>query len=268
MEGEDFRFYFGAASGSARKALQQMEEPHVMLSYATQNNQRWPGIDALFVDSGGYSLMLDTGTHDSAAKYLDYVESVRPAYFALQDFPCEPEILDEYGRSVFKQQELSVEYSASVLAMARDRGITERSEPVAVLQGWEPEDYARSIERYRDEGLLTDYVGIGSVCRRNADADIAEIVRVVRSRLPNRKIHAFGVKRDVLSRPAVLRMLDSADSLAYDWSYERTLSGPWWHQVALNYLQFKERLYDVVGGSDREEEPGPNTQIGEFRGDQ
>lgn len=239
----EFTFFFGAASGSARKALQQLEEPNVMLSYATENNNPWD-CETLFIDSGGYSLMLDTGEHPPASEYIDYVEATAPEYFALQDFPCEPDVLEKYGRSVFKHREFSVEHSASCLAMARDRDLD--ADPVAVLQGWEPDDYLRCIERYEQEGLLTDYVGIGSVCRRNAETDIREVVTTIRDVLPKRRLHAFGVKRDVLSYPDVLRALDSADSLAYDWSYEREVSGPWWHQVAFNYLRFKQRLYEVL----------------------
>jgi hypothetical protein len=239
----DFTFFFGAASGSARKALQQLNEPNVMLSYATENNNPWE-CEQLFLDSGGYSLMLDTGEHPPADEYIDYVENADPAYFALQDFPCEPDVLDTYGQSVFNHREFSVEYSTHCLALANDRAID--AEPVAVLQGWEPDDYLRCIERYEQEGLLTDAVGIGSVCRRNADTDIREIVLTICDVLPERHLHAFGVKRDVLSYPAVLRALDSADSLAYDWSYQREITGPWWHQVAFNYLRFKQRLYEVV----------------------
>lgn len=254
LQRDDFTFYFGAASGSSRKALQQLGEPNVMLSYATENNTPWE-CEQLFIDSGGYSLMLDTGEHPPAAAYIDYVENAAPEFFALQDFPCEPAVLDKYGRSVFKHREFSVEYSASVLAEAQDRSLD--AEPVAVLQGWESDDYLRCIDRYEEEGVLTDYVGIGSVCRRHAEADIQDVVLTIRDALPKRRLHAFGVKQNVLSRPDVLRALDSADSLAYDWSYQREVAGPWWHQVALNYLRFKKRLYEAVeqpSGEDIREE--------------
>ena len=47
-------FYYGAASGSSRIALQKMEEENVMISYGTKNNSVWGGIENLFIDSGGY----------------------------------------------------------------------------------------------------------------------------------------------------------------------------------------------------------------------
>ena len=58
----DFTFYFGASSGSSRKALQQLQEPHLMLNYATQNNQPWD-VEELFTDSGGYSFMKGKGEY-------------------------------------------------------------------------------------------------------------------------------------------------------------------------------------------------------------
>jgi len=47
-----------------------------------------------------------------------------------------------------------------------------------VLQGWELRDYARCVAMYRGAGVgLRDYpvVGVGSVCRRQATEEIAEL---------------------------------------------------------------------------------------------
>jgi hypothetical protein len=247
FDSADFRFFFGVAGGSAKKALRHLEEPDIMLSYATANNTP-VDCENLFIDSGGYSLMIEKGEHEPPAEYLDYLETADPEYFALQDYPCEPEIMDEYDRSVQQHQELTREYHAEGLAKARDRGLD--GEPIAVLQGWERDDYIRCIERFEDAGLLTDYLGIGSVCRRNAGDEITQIVTAIREQLPNRKLHAFGVKTSVLKNRRALNALDSADSLAYDYSYEQTVPGPRWHQVAHNYLSFKERIGAEVDAGD------------------
>lgn len=240
---QDFRFYFGAASGSTRKVVRQLQEPDVMLSYATQNNAP---IDCehLFIDSGGYSLMIQEGQHEPPPEYLDYIERVDPPRYALQDYPCEPEIMDQYDRSVRDHIELTTEYHAEGLARARDRGIS--GDPVAVLQGWELEDYLTCIERFEDAGVLTDKLGIGSVCRRHAADDIADIILAVREQLPNRDLHAFGVKTDVLKNRKVRNALDSADSQAYNYAYDKTVPGPTWHQIAKEYLDFKERIGDAI----------------------
>lgn len=251
----DFTFYFGAASGSARKVLRQMEEPDVMISYTTQNNQPWD-CESLFIDSGGYSLMKHIGKHDHADDYLDYVERSGAEYFALQDYPCEPDILEKYDRSVQTHQYMSLEAGCHTLVRAQERGID--AKPVAVLQGWDLEDYYNCLRIYDRGGLMTDYVGIGSVCRRNAAADIREIIVAMRQCLPRQKLHAFGVKKDVLGYRDVRQALDSADSLAYDWSYTKDVPGPRWHQVTHNYLEFKRSL---GGAFNTEQAPAGQTTL-------
>lgn len=62
--GDELTVFFGAAGGSAQKALRMLGESNVMLSYQTKNNRPWDGIETLFIDSGGYSLMLAEGTHE------------------------------------------------------------------------------------------------------------------------------------------------------------------------------------------------------------
>lgn len=244
-----FTFYFGGAGGSARKALQQMQEPDVMLSYATKNNTPW-SCGSLFVDSGGYSVMMKDDEHDHPwpDEYLDYVESSGADYFALQDYPCEPDVLERYGNSAETHQHLSLEASAWLFVRAEEREI--EAEPVCVLQGWDTQDYLDCIDLYREGGILTEYVGIGSVCRRNAEADIREVILAVADALPGHRLHAFGVKVDVLKYPDVVDVLTSADSLAYDWSYAKEIPGPRWHQVTHNYLEYKRKIADAIGRPD------------------
>ena len=80
-----------------------------------------------------------------------------------------------------------------------------------VLQGYEPEDYARHVQMY---GTLPEWVGIGSICKRNQNPSvIGEILKV----LPARRYHAFGVKTTALQMDYVRDGLYSADSMA--WSY-------------------------------------------------
>lgn len=244
MEIEDFRFYFGAASGSSRKTLQKMDEPDIMISHHTNNNSPWP-CKSLFIDSGGYSLMQKAGEHPPAEEYLSYVKKNVPELWAYQDYPCEPDILKEYNRTVEDHIRLTVDKACENRKLAREMGI--ESTEVVVLQGWEPTEYIDCLDRLKDHGLVDDetYIGIGSVCGRNARDDIAKIVKTVNNELsPTNKIHAFGVKQDVLRYSEIVEMLDSADSLSYDWDYTMKFPGPRWHQVCYNYMLMKERLAD------------------------
>lgn len=254
---DDFTFYYGAANGSAQKALRELGEPNVMISYQTRNNRPWEGIESLFIDSGGYSLMLAEGEHDWPDEYLDYLERVDADLFAIQDYPCEPEILKKYDRTVQYQQELTVEAACHVLTWAEDRGID--AEPLTVVQGWEPREYAHHVDRLREEGALTEYVGIGSVCRRGATEEIREIIRTVdRATPPGTKLHAFGVKADLLQYEDVRQALASADSTAYDFRMGKTVL-PRWQEVAREYLNYKRSLTQVLEGE--QVEAGPNATL-------
>jgi len=248
--------FWGTGSGSASKTLRHMEENDVLISYTT-TQEPWSGIDNLFIDSGGYSLMLETGEHGSVSDYFEYVEDVGAEVVALQDYPCEPEILSEYDRTVKEHQERTLERAAENLAYIQDHNVS--AKPMTVLQGWELGDYVECIDRYREAGVLTDYIGIGSVCRRNAESKIRKIVTTVAENLPNKKLHAFGVKQSILNFSDVRDALNSVDSSAW---YQRMYQGkpdaePAWHTTTKMYLEYKRKLYqqfniDVVSRDGQE----------------
>lgn len=235
--------FWGTGSGSASKTLRHMEESDVLISYTT-TQEPWDGIDNLFIDSGGYSLMLEAGEHGSVEDYFQYVSETGASIAALQDYPCEPEILSEYGRTVEDHQERTLERAIKNLAYIQDHGIDVT--PMTVLQGWDAADYVRCIDRYRDAGVLTEYIGIGSVCRRGAESEIRNIVSTIADELDSHKLHAFGVKKSILNYPDAREALDSVDSAAW---YQRMYNNkpdaePAWHTTTQLYLQYKRGLYD------------------------
>jgi len=245
---DDFRFFFGAASGQSRAALRRLDEPDVMINYATQNNEPWDGIDRLFVDSGGYSFMKGKGEYGTSDReYLEWLAARDPHRWALRDYPCEPDVLEAHGRSVEDHQQMSLDRHRSLLSQADEFNIS--GEPVAVLQGWSVDDYLRAVDQYRDHGLLTDHVGVGSVCRRHSEAEIAAILTRVADALPGRvSLHAFGVKTSVLKQPPVREVLSTSDSLAYDFAARRRVAAELdarsfrWQDVAREMLQTRFRL--------------------------
>jgi hypothetical protein len=239
-------YYFGAASGSSFKALRKMEEYHVMVSAQSAATRPWDGIGSLFVDSGGYSLMLAEGEHPPADEYLDTVEDWGADIFALQDYPCEPDILSEYGRTVADHQRRTTVAAAENLVRSDERGI--KAEPAVVLQGWETNDYLEHLDSLRDQGLLTDHVGIGSVCRRNAKADIREIIFTVADELPNKKLHTFGVKNEILADSDIRDALHSADTTAwyfFSGNYHNEIDDTW-QQYVTQYLEYRQRLAELA----------------------
>jgi len=232
--------FWGCASGSQRKALQRLAEPNVMISFATHNNQPWDGIDRLFIDCGGYSMLKAGKDHPDKAEYQEYLETVQPEIYALPDYPCEPDLLEEKGRSVQDHQRLTTEAHVDMLE-ADPPG-----QPLSVLQGWETAEYLTHLDDLRDHGAVTDYVGIGSVCRRHAESEIRDVILTVRDALPDStKLHAFGVKTSVLGLTGVMGTLTSADSLSYGFREQHTetwRSGDRWKRVAYHYLNMKREV--------------------------
>ena len=244
------RMYFGTASGSARKALQKMEEPHVMLSIQSESAVPWDGIGHLFLDSGGFSLMFAQRDHPPTPEYLDEVDRYGADIFAVQDYPCEPEILERHGRTVAQHQAMTTERTAETIAAYEDGYLESDAEPVAVVQGWLLQQYLDHLRELRDQGCLTETVAIGSVCRRHQEDAIRDIVLAIRERIgPDRKLHAFGVKRSILGYEGVREALTSADTTAwYFRNYEsRNEIDETWQSMCRLYLDYRRDLAKQAG---------------------
>lgn len=239
---ERFTFYYGAASGGSQKALRKLGEKNVMLSYATKNNRPWAGIENLFVDCGAYSMLKAGKEHGPIEDYLTYLRSWQPAKFALRDYPCEPDLLQDLGRSVGEHQRLTLEDHIGMLDNMN--GIM--GQPYTVLQGWELNDYLRCIELFEDHGVPLDHVAVGSVCRRNAVDEILEVLSAVRYHLPDATIHAFGVKTQILQHPEVFEWIDSADSVSFDYRSMMEHHTGYWKYLALEYLKMWDAIETAI----------------------
>jgi hypothetical protein len=246
--------YYGAASGQQRAALRRLDPEGVMISHATANNTPWDGPQDTFVDCGGYHHMMSgAGEYaDSDTAYLRYLLKHRPHLWALRDYPCEPDLLDELGRSVSDQQERTLEHHIELYNQVTGHDLA--SNAVCVVQGWTKNDYLCHLDDLYDHGLPMHNVAIGSVCRRGYDEDIAEIVLSIRDELPaDTHLHAFGVKGSVLRFREVCAALDSVDSAAYDYSASRVNSERadgesfTWRDSARAYLNWRHDLMQTMG---------------------
>jgi hypothetical protein len=62
------------------------------------------------------------------------------------------------------------------------------------------------------------WVGVGSVCKRNAQpGEIEDVFSAIKSQRPDLKLHGFGIKKTALLNAQVCDSLHSSDSMA--WSY-------------------------------------------------
>lgn len=259
---DDIDIYYGVASGQQRSALSRLDPEGVMISHATARNTPIEGDYDFFVDSGGYHHMkVGSGEYtDSDEAYIEYLEEYQPDFYALRDYPCEPDLLDTIGRTVADQQERTVDHHIQMLEKLEDADLEGRA--VTCVQGWTRQQYLEHLDAFHDHGIPVDHVAIGSVCRRGADEDIAEVILALRDELPSAThLHAFGVKGSVLRFAEIVEALDSVDSAAYDWSHSRLPDKRagndsfTWRDSARAYLNWRHELLMNLG-SERFEAEG------------
>lgn len=246
----DFTFYFGATNGQTKGALKRLDEPNVMLNYASYSGDPWDSIENLFIDSGGYSFIKGKGEYETPAKdYVDWVRQTDADLFALRDYPCESDVLEKHDRTVADHQTMTTNAHSEVMDAYDDAG-GDFSQPVAVVQGRSIYEYLNHIDQLKDNGLLTDYVGIGSVCGRPAIKEIKPIVKAIDENTPQETdLHGFGVKLPSLEEREIYDRLTSADSMAYSYtartdSRDRNIMCGF-RQHALHYLEMRREVMTI-----------------------
>lgn len=127
-----------------------------------------------------------------------------------QDWMCEPFVLAITGLSIVEHQRLTIERFDILKDLIRSPTYL-----MPVLQGYDPIDYVRHLKDYGDRICLGDWVGVGSICKRNANANsIAAVLIAIKTARPDIRLHGFGIKRAALSSSVVWDLLYSADSQA------------------------------------------------------
>jgi len=181
----------------------------------------WPrAVGRWALDSGGFSELAVKGTWTVPA--AQYVAEVRRAmaeiggldFAAVQDWMCEPFMLAKTGLSVAEHQERTIDSYLELSALAPEVPW------LPVIQGWGVADYWRHVDRYQERGVALSYVGVGSVCRRQATSSAETIMRTLAA--DGLRIHAFGFKRRGIASCG--DVIESADSMA--WSFDARRAPP------------------------------------------
>jgi hypothetical protein len=135
-----------------------------------------------------------------------------------QDWMCEPWIVKRTGLTVQGHQRLTIERYDALLA--ENTGVY----ILPVLQGFDPSDYVRHLAMYGERLKPGQWVGVGSVCKRNGDPRaIAAVLLAIKQARPDLQLHGFGLKTTALADPLVRSMLHTADSMA--WSFHARKNG-------------------------------------------
>lgn len=165
------------------------------------------------LDSGGFQFIRKNGRYPiTPEEYLQKVDFFQPDFFVIQDWMCEPDQVKRTGLTVREHIRRTVENYLYICELLVSDYSHINSYCMPVIQGWELEDYHDCLDLYADYGLLTPYMAVGSVCRRNQTSDILKIIQSIKGLLPDLKIHGLGVKKQVVDAEG--QLLYSADSAA------------------------------------------------------
>jgi hypothetical protein len=176
------------------------------------------------MDSGAFTEISTHGHYrtsvaEYAAEIRRWAWNGRLLAAVSQDWMCEPWIVQKTGLSVLEHQRLTIERYDALLAED-----TEGIYIMPVLQGYAPADYVRHIEMYGDRLAQGAWVGVGSICKRNASPRAVEAVllaiQAVRGDL---QLHGFGLKATALRSALIFDLLATADSMA--WSFQARMQG-------------------------------------------
>lgn len=175
------------------------------------------------LDSGGFTeLAMFAGWQTSKEQYAEevvcYQEEIRNMDFAsIQDWMCEPVMIERTGLSVRGHQERTVQSLIDLQALAP--GVPW----CPVIQGFSVDEYLECVELYGSAGIdlsQFDRVGVGSVCRRQATREAVDIFSALR--VFGLKLHGFGLKAGFI-KTAVACKVESSDSLS--WSKQARSQG-------------------------------------------
>ncbi len=123
---------------------------------------------------------------------------------------CEAFILNVTGMTVREHQELTTQRYVLLKAEASPVHI------MPVIQGYEPKEYVNHIRMYGELLEQGSWVGVGSVCKRNARVVEVELVlEAIACERPDLLLHGFGLKKTALQSWIVNNLVYSCDSMAW-----------------------------------------------------
>lgn len=179
-------------------------------------------INEWIMDSGAFTEISTHGkwrtpVEDYAKHIIRWANTGELQAAVAQDYMCEDFILERTGLSIEDHQRLTIERYRQLIALV---GV-----PVLpVLQGYSPTDYIQHVEDYGELLKPGQWVGVGSVCKRNANPDAIEhVLRSIKALRPDLRLHGFGLKITALQNGSVRDLLHSSDSMA--WSFAGRKNG-------------------------------------------
>lgn len=213
------------------------------------------------LDSGAFTELQQYGSWEHGPSAVQYAERVRRyrdemgglMWASPLDWMCEPVVIHggRVGRVTFVGTKLDVaEHQRRTVANLLELRTVAPDLPfIPALQGGSAAEYLTCVERYRDAGVdlaAEPLVGVGSVCRRQASGEAAEIIAAVCQAVPGIALHGYGIKTGGLASYG--QMLASSDSMAWSFAafYDDPLPGCTTHKNCANCPRYAFRWRERV----------------------
>jgi len=177
------------------------------------------------MDSGAFSTIATHGGYPAPVEeYARYVKRWKSNGNLLaavsQDYMCEPHMLAKTGLTVAEHQRLTIERYDALLRCETGCYI------MPVLQGYEPEEYVSHIRQYGARLAHGAWVGVGSICKRNASPClILDVLIAIKTERSDLRLHGFGLKTTALAHGTIRSLLETADSMAWSFAARRNKTG-------------------------------------------
>lgn len=207
---------------------QPSDARHFRAAFVSVNRLRTRKADLIvrdwMMDSGAFTEVVRHGGYrfdveEYAAQIRRWSRCGNLLAAVAQDFMCEAFALQKTGCTVAEHQRMTIDRYDLLLA-CDVAGVY----IMPVLQGYRPEEYVEHLRMYGDRLAAGAWVGVGSVCKRNADArQIEEVLLAIHAERPDLELHGFGLKTTALQSGIVQVLLHSADSMA--WSFHARING-------------------------------------------
>ena len=194
----------------------KLERAFISVNRLANRKSGFP-VNEWIMDSGAFTTIAKHGCYPEPVKvYADQIKRWKNngnlVAAVSQDYMCEDHMLAKTGMNVRQHQFLTIERYDQLLA--EDTGVY----IMPVLQGYTPQSYVDHLRMYGDRLAHGAYVGVGSVCKRNASpSSIVQVLTAIKAERPDLRLHGFGIKTTSLLWAGVKDNLYSADSMA--WSF-------------------------------------------------
>jgi hypothetical protein len=173
-------------------------------------------VNEWIMDSGAFTELSTHGryrheVHEYAAEIKRWWKCGLLLAAVSQDYMCEPFILEKTGLTVADHQRLTIERYDELHHLVWPLVYV-----LPVLQDYWPDEFVTHLGQYGARLKHGQWVGVGSVCKRNVDVEeIEQVLMAIRKARPDLRLHGFGLKLTALESSVVRSCLHSADSMAW-----------------------------------------------------